>query len=215
MLTGYRYRRDRGRDRKPVQCSRRPRRSLTSTSSTSPRPGSGTWSARLDDLEALERFPTQESIRTSVELIEGLTPLPRRREGPRPVRPGRALLQAGRDSGHTPAGRSRRHRFALRQSLRSRRRHLGTVWPAACAKRTRRLLELVRVLRAGPASHHDRGHRGLPQAVELPSSTGWLIPTASPASTTAAIGNRSWSATWSSTSAIAIRSRSSCSTSTT
>ncbi|NLO26740.1 MAG: GGDEF domain-containing protein [Actinobacteria bacterium] len=27
---------------------------------------------RLDDLEALERFPTQESIRTSVELIEGL-----------------------------------------------------------------------------------------------------------------------------------------------
>jgi diguanylate cyclase (GGDEF)-like protein len=28
---------------------------------------------QLDDLEALERFPTQESIRTSVELIEGLT----------------------------------------------------------------------------------------------------------------------------------------------
>jgi diguanylate cyclase (GGDEF)-like protein len=27
---------------------------------------------KLDDLEALERFPTQESIRTSVELIEGL-----------------------------------------------------------------------------------------------------------------------------------------------
>jgi diguanylate cyclase (GGDEF)-like protein len=27
---------------------------------------------QLDDLEALERFPTQESIRTSVELIEGL-----------------------------------------------------------------------------------------------------------------------------------------------
>ncbi len=35
------------------------------------------WLGRLvgaiDDLEALERFPTQESIRTSVELIEGLT----------------------------------------------------------------------------------------------------------------------------------------------
>jgi diguanylate cyclase (GGDEF)-like protein len=29
--------------------------------------------SKLDDLEALERFPTQESIRTSVELIEGLT----------------------------------------------------------------------------------------------------------------------------------------------
>jgi diguanylate cyclase (GGDEF)-like protein len=28
---------------------------------------------QLDDLESLERFPTQESIRTSVELIEGLT----------------------------------------------------------------------------------------------------------------------------------------------
>lgn len=28
--------------------------------------------AQIDDLEALERFPTQESIRTSVELIEGL-----------------------------------------------------------------------------------------------------------------------------------------------
>ncbi len=28
---------------------------------------------QLDDLEALERFPTQESIRTSLELIEGLT----------------------------------------------------------------------------------------------------------------------------------------------
>ncbi len=27
---------------------------------------------KLDDLEALERFPTQESIRTSIELIEGL-----------------------------------------------------------------------------------------------------------------------------------------------
>lgn len=32
----------------------------------------GSLVGRLDDLEALERFPTQESIRTSVELIEGL-----------------------------------------------------------------------------------------------------------------------------------------------
>ncbi len=28
--------------------------------------------SRIDDLDALERFPTQDSIRTSVELIEGL-----------------------------------------------------------------------------------------------------------------------------------------------
>jgi diguanylate cyclase (GGDEF)-like protein len=33
----------------------------------------GNLVGKLDDLEALERFPTQESIRTSVELIEGLT----------------------------------------------------------------------------------------------------------------------------------------------
>ncbi len=33
----------------------------------------GSLVGRLDDLESLERFPTQESIRTSVELIEGLT----------------------------------------------------------------------------------------------------------------------------------------------
>ncbi len=33
----------------------------------------GSLVGQLDDLEALERFPTQESIRTSVELIEGLT----------------------------------------------------------------------------------------------------------------------------------------------
>ncbi|MBN1630599.1 MAG: GGDEF domain-containing protein, partial [Thermoleophilia bacterium] len=33
----------------------------------------GSLVSKLDDLEALERFPTQESIRTSVELIEGLT----------------------------------------------------------------------------------------------------------------------------------------------
>ena len=33
----------------------------------------GSLVGKLDDLEALERFPTQESIRTSVELIEGLT----------------------------------------------------------------------------------------------------------------------------------------------
>jgi diguanylate cyclase (GGDEF)-like protein len=32
----------------------------------------GSLVGRLDDLEALERFPTQESIHTSVELIEGL-----------------------------------------------------------------------------------------------------------------------------------------------
>ena len=32
----------------------------------------GTLVGRIDDLEALENFPTQESIRTSVELIEGL-----------------------------------------------------------------------------------------------------------------------------------------------
>ncbi|MBN1629235.1 MAG: GGDEF domain-containing protein [Thermoleophilia bacterium] len=32
----------------------------------------GSLVSRLDDLDALERFPTQESIRTSVELIEGL-----------------------------------------------------------------------------------------------------------------------------------------------
>jgi diguanylate cyclase (GGDEF)-like protein len=32
----------------------------------------GSLVGKLDDLEALERFPTQESIRTSVELIEGL-----------------------------------------------------------------------------------------------------------------------------------------------
>ncbi len=33
----------------------------------------GRMVGQLDDLEALERFPTQESIRTSLELIEGLT----------------------------------------------------------------------------------------------------------------------------------------------
>ena len=33
----------------------------------------GSLVGKLDDLEALERFPTQESIRTSVELIEGLS----------------------------------------------------------------------------------------------------------------------------------------------
>lgn len=33
----------------------------------------GSLVSKLDDLEALERFPTQESIRTSVALIEGLT----------------------------------------------------------------------------------------------------------------------------------------------
>ncbi len=59
--------------------------------------------SQIDDLDALEQFPTQETIRTSVELIEGLAHCLGDEDTLDAVRAGRPLLPPGRGPRASPA----------------------------------------------------------------------------------------------------------------
>ena len=135
---------------------------------------------KLDDLEALERFPTQESIRTSVELIEGLTHCLADEKALAQFDQGGLYYKQAATLGHPAARRGRRHRVACRQPLRPGGGHLGLAWPRACAAKTRTSCKLVRVLRlalhrimtAATEAYHKQSNAELDRLAHTDALTG-------------------------------------------
>jgi diguanylate cyclase (GGDEF)-like protein len=141
------------------------------------------WLARLvgqlDDLEALERFPTQESIRTSVELIEGLincladeTALAQFEEGGLYYKQAETLGLLQRDTEGAIG--------SLGDSLSALE---GAIWERlgyGLRQQDQGMLELVRVLRLGllrimtaaTAAYHQQSRTELDRMAHTDSLTG-------------------------------------------
>ena len=143
-----------------------------------------TWLSRLisqiDDLQALEQFPTQESIRTSVELIEGLANCLADEETLAQFGPGGLYYRQAATLGLLAARREPAASARSPTASTPSRRPSGTGSPAGCASRTRRSSQLVRILRlalhrvmtAAAEAYHQQSSAELDRLAHTDTLTG-------------------------------------------
>lgn len=104
--------------------------------------------AQIDDLATLESFPTQESIRTSVDLLEGLAAALHDDELLKGFEPGGRFYQQATVLGSI-AGREGRSLVSLANNLLSFENAIWETLVKALRREDRQLLELVIRLRTG------------------------------------------------------------------